>query len=85
MYKEKIINFSVLKKVFNLVSFPKVVNPTNLSPVPTYQLRSTSPTSSMQTLPNDYALYIYLHYKYSRLQQNLNIFYSQTSQLLKTE
>ena len=85
MYKAEMINFSVLKKLTNLVSFPKLVNFTNLSPVPTYQNKSTSLTLSMQTLPNNYAFYIYLHYKYSQFQQNLNILYSQTSQLFKTE
>ena len=48
-------------------------NLTNLSPVPACQSKSTSPTASMQTLPNNYAFYIYLHYKYSQFQQNLNI------------
>ena len=85
MYKIKIRNFLVLKKLINLVNFSKLVNLTNLSPVPTYQNKSTLPTSSTQTLPNNYAFYIYLHYKYSQFQQNLNILYSQNSQLLKTE
>ena len=68
MYKAEIINFSVLKKLINLVSFPELINLTNLSPVPTYQNKSTSPTLLTQTLPNDYTFYIYLHYKYSRFQ-----------------
>ena len=55
MYKQEIMNFSTLKKLINLVSFPKLVNLTNLSPVPTYQSKSTSPISSTQTLPNNYA------------------------------
>ena len=79
MYKAEIIKFLVLKKLINLVSFPKLVNLTNLSPVSTYQSKSISPTSSMQTLSIDYAFYIYLYYKYSWFQQNLNILYSQTS------
>ena len=79
MYKAEIVNFLVLKKFINLVNFLKLVNLTNLSPVPRYQNKSTSPTSSMQTLSNNYAFFIYLHYKYSQFQQNLNILYSQTS------
>ena len=86
MHKAEIIIFLVLKKLINLVSFPELVSLTNLSSVvSTYQSKSTSPTSSTQTLPNNYASYIYLHHKCSRLQQNFNILYSQTSQLLKTE
>ena len=65
MYKEE-INFSLLKNLINLVSFPELVNLTNLGPVPTYQSKSTSPTSSIQTKPNNYTFYIYLHYKYSQ-------------------
>ena len=76
MYKAEIINFSVLNKLINLISFPKPVNLTNLSPGPTYQSKSTLLTSFTEILSNDYPFYIYLHYKYSWFQQNLNIFYS---------
>ena len=60
MYKAEIIKFLVFKKLINLVSFAKLVNQTNLSLVPRYQSKSTSPTMSMQTLPNNYASYIYI-------------------------